>query len=160
MSTLEIRRARAGDEDLILTLLRELAVYEKIEDRFRLTREVIASDFLCAGPHCFCDLAFLGGDPVGVMTSYPIYASFSAARGIFLEDLFVRPAFRGKGFGKALLTHLARRAVADGARYIDWFVIDWNKPSIDFYESLGAESPKGWLSYRLGTSALERLAGV
>jgi GNAT superfamily N-acetyltransferase len=159
MSALEIRRARAGDEELILALLRELAVYEKIEDRFRLTREVIAKDFLCAEPRCFCDLAFAGDDPVGVMTSYPIYASFSAARGIFLEDLFVRPAFRGKGFGKALLTHLAKRAVADGARYIDWFVIDWNKPSIDFYESLGAESIKGWLSYRLGTSALERLAG-
>jgi GNAT superfamily N-acetyltransferase len=160
MSAFEIRRARPGDEELILTLLRELAVYEKIEDRFRLTRDVVTRDFLCAEPHCFCELAFAADDPVGVMTWYPIYASFSAARGLFLEDLFVRPAYRGRGFGKALLIHLAKRAVADGARYIDWFVIDWNKPSIDFYEGLGAESPKGWLSYRLGSTALERLAGA
>ncbi len=158
MSGLQIRRARAGDEDLILMLLRELAVYEKIEDRFGLTRADLSRDFLGPQPRCFCELAFLGAEPVGVMTWYPIYSSFAAARGIFLEDLFVRPVHRGKGFGKGLFTHLAKRAVSEGARYIDWFVLDWNKPSIDFYERLKAEPVQGWLSYRLGTSALEELA--
>ena len=158
VTTLTIRRARPGDEDLALTLLRELAVYEKIEDRFKLTREIFAKDFLGEDPHCFCEMAFAGQDAVGVMTWYRTYASFSARRGIFLEDLFVRPAFRGHGFGKALLQWLAQTAVREGAGHIDWFVLDWNKPSIDFYESLRAEQMKSWLSYRLRSDALADLA--
>jgi GNAT superfamily N-acetyltransferase len=159
MSALSIRHAAQGDEDLVLTLLRELAVYEKIEDRFKLTREAIARDFVGPSPRCYCELAFAGDEPVGVMTWYRIYSSFAAARGIFLEDLFVRPEFRGKGFGKALLAHLAKQAVSENAHYVDWFVIDWNEPSIEFYESLRAEQIKGWLSYRLSGNALEDLAG-
>jgi GNAT superfamily N-acetyltransferase len=159
MTALAIRRAAAGDEDLSLTLLRELAVYEKIEDRFHLTREALSRDFLCAEPLCFCELAFAGDDPVGVMTWYRIYSSFSAQRGIFLEDLFVRPAFRGRGFGKTLLAWLAQTALREGAGHIDWFVLDWNKPSIDFYDGIGAEPVKGWLSYRLRGGALADLAG-
>jgi GNAT superfamily N-acetyltransferase len=158
MSGLAIRRARAGDEELALATLRELAVYEKIEDRFHLTRDALSRDFLCAEPLCFCELAFEGQNAVGVMTWYRIYSSFSAQRGIFLEDLFVRPAFRGRGFGKALLAWLAQTAVAEGAGHIDWFVLDWNKPSIDFYDGLGAEPVKGWLSYRLRGEALKDLA--
>jgi GNAT superfamily N-acetyltransferase len=158
MTALTIRHASAGDESLILTLLRELAVYEKIEDRFRMTRESLARDFLCQSPRCFCELAFEGDDAVGVMTWYRVYSSFAAVRGIFLEDLYVRPAHRGKGYGKALLAHLAKQAVSENACYIDWFVLDWNKPSIDFYESLRAEQIKGWLSYRLSGEALDDLA--
>jgi GNAT superfamily N-acetyltransferase len=158
MTALIIRRAQSGDEDLALMLLRELAVYEKIEDRFKLTREIFARDFLGEDPRCFCELAFAGEDAVGVMTWYHTYASFSAQRGLFLEDLFVRPAFRGRGFGKALLAWLAQTAVAEGAGHIDWYVLDWNQPSIDFYDSLRAEPVKGWLSYRLRGDALAELA--
>jgi len=158
VSSLTIRHATYGDEELILTLLHELAVYEKIEQRFKLTRAAIAGDFLGSSPRCFCEIACLGSEAIGIMTWYRIYSSFAGVRGIFLEDLYVRPACRGKGFGRALLTHLAKQAVSENARYIDWFVIDWNKPSIDFYEGLRAEPVKGWLSYRLSGKALEDLA--
>lgn len=154
-----IRTAANGDEKTIVALLRELAHYERIGERFKLTEAAVARDMLGPQARCYCELAWFGSEPVGIMTSYPIYSSFAAARGVFLEDLYVRAAFRGKGFGKALLRHLAQRAVRDGAHYIDWFVLDWNEPSIAFYESAGAEPVRGWLSYRLSGVALGRLAG-
>jgi GNAT superfamily N-acetyltransferase len=105
-----------------------------------------------------CDLAFEGDMPVGIATWYWTYASFAAARGIYLEDLFVRPQFRGRGIGKALLAGLARRALKGGAGRVEWSVLDWNKPSIDFYESLRARRSGGWVVYRLEGEALEDLA--
>lgn len=160
MSELHIRKIGAGDEDTVLMLLYELAEYEKLTDKFHITREVLARDYLGPSPAIHCDLAHLGAEPAGVMTWYPVYSSFAVSRGIFLEDLFVRQIHRGKGVGKALLAHLARRAVETGAGHIDWFVLDWNRPSIDFYDSLRAEPVKGWLSYRLYGSALKDLAGT
>jgi GNAT superfamily N-acetyltransferase len=153
-----IRAAKAGDEEPILSLLHELAVYEKLTDKFRITRAVIARDYLCERPPIECDLAFEGEEPVGIATWYWTYASFAAARGIYLEDLFVRPEFRGRGTGKALLAGLARRALKAGAGRVEWSVLDWNKPSIDFYESLRARRSDGWLVYRLEGQALEDLA--
>jgi|HubBroStandDraft_6_1064221.scaffolds.fasta_scaffold184418_3 GNAT superfamily N-acetyltransferase len=158
MSGFTIRRAVAGDEELVLSLLRELAVYEKIEERFKLTLEALTRDFLRPAPLCFCELAHVDSKPIGVMTWYRVYSSFIAARGIFLEDLYVKPEQRGQGYGRDLLAHLAKQAVSDGARFIEWQVLDWNKPSIDFYERLGATPLKGWLSYRLGGDALGDLA--
>ncbi len=160
MSGVEIRAARAGEETLVLDLLRELAVYEKIEHKFHLTRELIARDFIGDDPVCGCDLLFSDGKPAGVMTWYRTYASFAASRGIFLEDIFVRPDFRGKGFGKAFFAHLAKRAAQEGAAHIQWLVLDWNAPSIAFYEGLGARHDKEWLRYNLNGDALARLAGV
>jgi GNAT superfamily N-acetyltransferase len=158
VSDLTIRSCAPGDEDLVLTLLHELAVYEKLEDKFHLTREVIARDFLGSDRTCFCELAFAGAEPVGVMTWYRIYSSFAASRGIFLEDLFVRPAQRGKGYGKALLAHLSAHALAEGRTHVAWTVLDWNKPSIAFYDGIGAEPIKGWINYLLSGEALARLA--
>lgn len=157
MAELEIRRARPGDEALIVTLLRELADYEKLLDVFHVTEDVVRRDYLGPQPLCLCDLAFEGDAPVGVMSWYWIYASFAAKRGIYLEDLFVRPTFRGRGYGKALLAHLAKTAVETGAARIDWSVLDWNKPSIDFYESIGARRNAGWFVYRLEGAALAAL---
>lgn len=158
MSALSVRRAHKGDEELILSLLTELADYEKLLDKFKITKEVIAHDYLCEPPLLNCDLAYEGSAPVGVCTWYWTYSSFAARRGIHLEDLFVRPAFRGKGYGKMLLAHLARRAVDGGGGHVEWEVLDWNKPSIDFYESLGATRIQNWLVYRLSDAALEKLA--
>lgn len=158
MSAISIRSAVRGDEDTILGLLYELAEYEKLTDRFRITRDVIMRDYLGEVPAIHCELAYLDREAVGVMTWYPVYSSFAASRGIFLEDLFVRVSSRGEGLGKALLAHLSRRAHERGATHIEWFVLDWNKPSIAFYDSLGAEPVKGWLSYRLSGPALVRLA--
>jgi len=156
--TFSIRSATAGDEDLILALLRELAAYEKLTDRFHITKEIVVRDYLCERPPIACDLAFEGEAPVGIASWYWTYMSFAAARGIYLEDLFVRPAFRGRGYGKTLLAGLARRAVQAGAGRVEWSVLDWNKPSIDFYQGLRAKLLKDWLIYRLEGDALEDLA--
>jgi GNAT superfamily N-acetyltransferase len=155
---LAIRRGKPGDEDTILTLLHGLAEYEKLVDRFRLTREIVARDFLGPSPACFSALAYLEGDAIGIMTWYPTYASFGAARTIHLEDFYVQPSLRGKGYGRTMLTWLARHALDSGVAAITWFVLDWNKPSIGFYESLRAQPTEGWLSYRLTGDALEDLA--
>ena len=155
---LTIRPGRAGDEDAILALLLELAQYEKLADKFRLTREIVTRDFFGPNPACWCALACLGEEAVGVITWFPTYASFSAVRTIHLEDLYLQPARRGKGHGRKMLAWLAKHARASGAAGISWFVLDWNKPSIAFYDSLRAEPATGWLSYRLMGDALEDLA--
>lgn len=159
MSDFSIRRAVAGDEAAILALLTELAEYEKLMPHFKITAAVIARDYLNAQPLCNCDLAVEDGVPVGVMSWYWIYSSFAAKRAIYLEDLFVRPACRGRGYGLALLKHLAATAVAADAHRIDWSVLDWNKPSIDFYNALGAHPHDGWYDYRLEGDALKTLGG-
>jgi GNAT superfamily N-acetyltransferase len=153
-----IRPARLGDEDSILSLLMALAEYEKLLDRFHITKAVIVRDYLCEHPLIQCDLAFEGERPVGIATWYWTYSSFAADRGIYLEDLFVPPEFRGRGFGKALLSHLARTAVKNGGGRVEWSVLPWNKPSIDFYEGLGAERMMDWHIYRLTGEALEDVA--
>jgi GNAT superfamily N-acetyltransferase len=153
-----IRKGVPGDEDVILALLYELAQYEKLTDKFKITREVILRDYLSPQPLCNCDLVFDGGEPAGVASWYWTYASFAATRGIYLEDLFVRPAFRGRSYGKALLANLAKHAVAANASRVEWSVLDWNKPAIDFYESLHAERVNGWYVYRLTDDALKNLA--
>lgn len=158
MTALLIRSAARGEEAVIVALLRELAAYEKIADRFRLTEDAVERDMLGPQASCCCELAWFGTEPVGVMTWYRIYSSFAAARGLFLEDLYLRPSYRGRGFGKAMLANLARRAASEGARYIDWFVLDWNRPSIAFYENAGAEPVRGWQSYRLSGDALSKLS--
>jgi GNAT superfamily N-acetyltransferase len=157
MDQFSMRAGRLGDEALILQLLLELAEYEKLVEKFHITEEVIRRDYLAARPLLNCDLAFAGDKPVGIATWYWNYSSFAAKRAIYLEDLFVRPQFRGKGYGKKLLAHLARTAVAAGALCVDWSVLDWNKPSIEFYDSLGARPVTGWTVYHLEGEALKKL---
>jgi GNAT superfamily N-acetyltransferase len=157
MDQFTIRPGQLGDEALILQLLLELAEYEKLLEKFHITEEVIRRDYLGAQPLLHCDLAFEGSAAAGVATWYWNYSSFAAKRAIYLEDLFVRPKFRGKGYGKALLRHLAHIAVRAGAQSVEWSVLDWNKPSIEFYDSLGAKPVTGWYTYRLEGEALHRL---
>jgi len=157
MDQFSIRPSQLGDEALILQLLLELAEYEKLLEKFHVSEDVIRRDYLGAQPLLHCDLAFENGAPVGVATWYWKYSSFAAKRAIFLEDLFVRPKFRGKRYGKALRRHLARRALAVGAKNVEWSVLEWNKPSIDFYDSLGARPVEGWIVYGLEGEALHRL---
>lgn len=160
MTNISIREGKPGDEDIILALLRELAEYEKLTDKFKITREVILRDYLSAQPLCHCDLAFEDDRPAGVATWYWTYTSFAATRGMYLEDLFVRPEFRGHGHGKALLAHLAKHAVKAGASRVEWSVLDWNQPAIEFYEGNGAERSRGWFIYRLSDEALTNLANT
>jgi GNAT superfamily N-acetyltransferase len=158
LSAPTVRAARAGDEDAIVALLRDLAIYERLEHRFRLTRETAARDMLGATPAVRCALAFLDDAPAGVMTWYFIYSSFLGARGIYLEDFFIRPELRRRGAGRALLASLAKTAVESGAVRIEWAVLTWNRPAIDFYESVAAQCVDDWHIYRLTGEALHNLS--
>lgn len=154
---MNIRSANAADTDVVLTLLRALADYEKLTHKFLIDAETLKRDFFCERPLAYCDLLFEGDEPAGIATWFWNYSSFAAARALYLEDLFVQPRFRGRGYGKALLQHLARTAVKHDALRMEWSVLPWNTPSIDFYESLGAEKMTDWLIYRLSGDALQRL---
>ena len=154
MREFAIRPASPSDAPLILALLGELAAYEKAPE-FHLNETDILRDMF--GAACSCELSFLGEDPVGVATWYWTYKSFRAARGLFVEDLYVREAFRGRGAGKALLTQLAARAQAQGG-FLEWQVLDWNSRAIGFYEMLGAKPVADWRNYRLEGKPLAQLA--
>jgi|SRR5579871_2205676 len=157
MSAIEIRCATAGDEAIIVDLLKELAAYERFSYKFRLTPEAVRRDFFDGTPRISCDLAFADGEPAGIMTWYPTYSSFAAARGIYLEDFYVRPSLRRRGIGRAFVADLARRAVETGCLKLEWSVLTWNKPSIAFYETLHAERVDDWHIYRLAGEALNAL---
>jgi GNAT superfamily N-acetyltransferase len=154
MSDFVIRAAMPSDAAAIMSLLTELAAYEKLLDHFFLNEELVRRDMF--GAACHCDLAFQEDEPVGIATWFWTYKSFRARRGLFLEDLYVRPDRRGRGLGKRLLAHLADKARATGG-FLEWQVLDWNTPSIAFYKSLGAKPAENWLTYRLEGESLERL---
>jgi GNAT superfamily N-acetyltransferase len=153
-----IRAADPGDETIIVQLLRELAEYERLSQKFHLTPECVSRDFFGATPVVRCELAFAGAEPAGIMTWYRTYSSFAAAGGIYLEDFYVRPQLRRQGVGRALVAHLAKQAAEQGAAKIEWAVLTWNKPSIEFYESLHATRVDDWHIYRLVGGALAALA--
>ncbi len=136
--SLTIRRARADEAGLVYTFVRELAEYEKLSHEVEATEADIAEALFGDSPVLFCDIAEWDGEPAGFAVWFVNFSTFSGRHGIYLEDLFVRPALRGKGIGKALLMHLARPCVANGWSRLQWAVLDWNAPSIEFYKSLGA----------------------
>ncbi len=154
MSDFSIRAATASDAPIVVKLLRELADYEKLQPAFHLTEDLMRRDML--GVACRCELAFAGDAPAGIASWYWTYKSFRAARGLFVEDLYVRPDFRGRGLGRRMLARLAGEALAvDG--FLEWQVLDWNESGIAFYKSLGAARQPDWLNYRLQGAALEKL---
>jgi GNAT superfamily N-acetyltransferase len=118
----------------------------------------IARDLFGASPRIFCDIAEAGGQPIGFALWFYNYSTFRGRHGVYLEDLYVRPAARGRGAGKALLKRLARRCVDERLSRLEWAVLDWNAPSIGFYDSLGAEALKDWIVRRLSGEALAKLA--
>ena len=156
MSDFLLRTATANDAPLILEMLRELAVYEKVpESGFGLTQDIVLRDMF--GAACHCDLAFDGRDAAGIVTWFWTYKSFRGRRGIYVEDLYVKPQFRGRGLGRRFLVDLAGRAHAAGG-HMEWQVLDWNAPAIAFYESLGARLVPQCVNCRLEGEALEALA--
>jgi diamine N-acetyltransferase len=156
--SLTIRRARADEAGLVHLLLRELAEYEKLLHEVKATEADIAAALFGDNPRVTCDIAEWNGEPAGLALWFVNFASFAGKHGIYLEDLFVRPALRGKGIGKALLVHLANECVANGWERLQWSVLDWNKPSIEFYESLGAVRMEDWTLCRVTGPALQGLA--
>jgi GNAT superfamily N-acetyltransferase len=155
MPEFSIRPATAADAPSIVFLLRELAAYEKLLEHFSLTEEMVRRDML--GSACHCELVFAGDTACGIATWFWTYKSFRARRGLFVEDLYVRPEFRGRGLGKRLLAHLAKKAREAGG-FLEWQVLDWNAPSIAFYQGLGAKPVENWLTYRLDGEKLNGLA--
>jgi GNAT superfamily N-acetyltransferase len=156
--SLVIRSAMPADAGLVLTFIRELAEYEKLLHEVEAREDDIARDLFGEQPRVFCEIAEWGGEPVGFALWFYTYSTFQGRHGLYLEDLFVRPAYRGKGLGKALLANLARRCVDEGLGRLRWWVLNWNEPSIAFYRSLGAEAREEWTTFDLSGEALRRLA--
>jgi GNAT superfamily N-acetyltransferase len=155
-----VRPAVAADGDLILRFIRDLAAYEKLLDDVRATRDDITVALFGDNPKAFCDIAEIDGQPVGFALWFYNFSTFVGRHGIYLEDLFVQPQARGSGAGKALLANLARRCVDENLGRLEWAVLDWNAPSIAFYDSLGAAAMDEWIVRRMTGEALRKLAGV
>ena len=156
--SLSIRPARPGDAGLVTQFVRELAEYEKLTHEVETTEAMIDAALFGPNPRVFCDIAEWDGAPVGNALWFLNFSTFSGRSGIYLEDLFVRPAFRGKGIGKGLMVHLARRCVENGWARFEWSVLDWNAPSIAFYKSIGARLKDEWTICRVSGDALAKLA--
>jgi GNAT superfamily N-acetyltransferase len=146
---LNLRKADPTDAALIFALVCELAEYERLAHEVTATEADIAAELFGPEPRVFCDIAEWDGVPAGFALWFYNYSTFRGRCGIYLEDLFVRPEHRGRGIGKALLANLARRCAAEGLARLEWAVLDWNAPSIAFYESLGARPMSEWTVYRL-----------
>jgi GNAT superfamily N-acetyltransferase len=156
--SLIIRRALPGEAGLVLSFVRELAEYEKLLHEVEATEAMIDTALFGGNPQLFCEIACWNGEPVGFAAWFINFSTFSGRSGIFLEDIFVRPAQRGRGIGKALLANLAAQAVANGWSRLQWSVLDWNTPSIEFYKSMGAVLMDEWTECRLDGPALNALA--
>ena len=161
--TSPIRPARPADVPVILSLIRALADYEKLTvevtaTEARLRESLFPADPAAAGPSAYCVLAEADGVTAGFALYFFNYSTFLARSGLYLEDLFVRPEFRGRGLGKALLLYLARLANQRGCGRMEWTVLDWNQPAIDFYEAFGARRMKEWQVCRLTGEALSQYA--
>ena len=155
---LAIRAAVPADAALIFALVRELADYEKLSGEMDATPEAIAAALFAREPRLFCDIAEWNGEPAGFSVWLLNFSTFRGRHGIYVEDLFVRPAFRAKGIGKALMARLAMRCVEDGLARFEWAVLDWNAPSIEFYRSIGAQVMDEWRICRLSGEALQAFA--
>ncbi|WP_374572926.1 N-acetyltransferase family protein [Phenylobacterium sp.] len=158
--TVTVRPAVPADAGLILGFIRDLAEYEKLLHEVEATEADVARDLFGPEPRAFCDIAEADGEPVGFALWFYNYSTFRGRHGIYLEDLFVRPEARGLGAGKALLKALARRCANEGLGRLEWSVLDWNAPSIAFYDSLGAGAQDEWTVRRLDGEALARLAAA
>ena len=156
---LSIRPATAADVPLILEFVNGLAEYERMLDQVEATEDRLrASLFPAHGhePQAHCVIGSVDGVPAGFALSFFTYSTFLARPGLYLEDLFVKPEFRGAGLGKALLLHLAALANERGCGRMEWAVLDWNEPAIGFYESLGAQRLREWQLCRLDAAALAK----
>ncbi|WP_026413782.1 GNAT family N-acetyltransferase [Actinomadura oligospora] len=153
-----IRAARSEDVPSILRLVRDLAEYERAAHEAKATEEDLRRDLFGPEPKVFAHVAEHEGEVVGFALWFLNYSTWLGRHGIYLEDLYVSPETRGHGFGKALLSELARIADERGYGRVEWSVLDWNAPAIGFYESIGARPQDGWTVYRVTGDTLPRLA--
>lgn len=158
MSRLQLRPARRQDVPLILGFIRELAEYEKLSHQVVADEAQLAAHLFGPRPYAEVLIGEVDGEPAGFALFFHNFSTFLGKPGIYLEDLYVRPAVRGSGLGKALLVELARLAVSRGCGRLEWAVLDWNEPAIGFYQRLGARAQDDWTGYRLSGAALTELA--
>src|SRR6266571_819915 len=157
-SDIQITEATERDAPVILDLIRQLAEYERLADKVTATEDQLRKTLFGARPSAEVLLAAVDGETVGFAVFFSNYSTFLAKPGLYLEDLFVKPHARGQGIGTALLARLAQLAVERDCGRVEWSVLDWNEPSIRFYESLGAVAMKEWTVYRLTGAAIGNLA--
>jgi GNAT superfamily N-acetyltransferase len=153
-----IRPCVEADAETLVNLVRELAVYEELEAFARATADDFRNHLFGPSPAAEAILAEVDGESVGFALFFATFSTFRGQRGLYLEDLFVRPAHRGRGIGKALLASVARRAVDLGCGKLDWLVLDWNELSIAFYKAAGARPIDEWTVYRIDDEPLVQLA--
>lgn len=156
--TIRIRAAAPDDTASIFALVKELAEYERLSHEVDASDEQIAAALFAPQPRLFCDIAEADGGIAGFAMWFLNYSSFRGRHGIYLEDLFVRPAFRGRGIGKALMRTLAQRCIDKGYARFEWAVLDWNAPAIAFYRSIGARVLDDWRICRMTDGALMQFA--
>lgn len=155
-----VRPAVPEDSALILRFIRDLAEYEKLLDEAVATQDDVTVALFGENPKAFCDIAEIDGRPVGFALWFYNFSTFVGRHGIYLEDLFVRPEARGSGAGKALLANLARRCIDENLGRLEWAVLDWNAPSIAFYDGLGAATMDEWTVRRMTGEPLRKLAAA
>jgi GNAT superfamily N-acetyltransferase len=156
--SITIRPAQAADSALIFAFVCELADYENLQLEVDATPEEIAAALFAPEPRLFCAIAEWNGEPAGFAVWFLNYSTFRGRHGLYVEDLFVRPEFRAKGIGKALMAHLAQRCVDQGLARFEWAVLNWNAPGIAFYRSIGATVMDDWRICRLSGPALQTFA--
>jgi GNAT superfamily N-acetyltransferase len=153
-----IRRIEPADVATVVALVHELAEYEKAPEQCELTTEQLRHALFADAPAVFGHVAEVDGEVVGMALWFHTFSTWRGTQGIYLEDLFVRPTHRGRGLGRELLAALARECVRQGFGRLEWSVLNWNTPSIGFYQSLGAQPVLGWTVYRLANNTLASLA--
>ena len=158
MPALEIRAATEDDVPLILSLIKELAEYERLSHEVVATEEALRDSLFAERPVAEVLIGHLGDEPVGFALFFHNFSTFLGKPGIYLEDLYVKLEYRGMGLGRALLVHLAKLARERGCGRLEWSVLDWNEPAIGFYKDIGASPVKGWTVYRVTGEALDDLA--
>jgi GNAT superfamily N-acetyltransferase len=158
MMTVRIERATERDVPTILQMIRDLAVYERMSDQVVATEDGLREALFVGTRDAEVILAFADDQPAGFALFFHNFSTFLGRRGLYLEDLFVKPEFRGAGIGKRLLVELARIAVERGCGRFEWSVLDWNEPAIGFYRKLGAVAMDDWTIFRVSGDALTRLS--
>ena len=155
---LTIREATPEDIPLMLTLIKELAEYEKLTHTLEATEESMREALFAGRPAAEALMAFYNDEPAGYAIFFHSVSTFLGKAGLYLEDIYVRPHLRGKGIGKAMFVNIARIAAQRKCGRMEWQVLRWNQPAIDFYEALGAEAMDGWLTMRLAGDSLNDVA--
>jgi GNAT superfamily N-acetyltransferase len=157
-SSIEITPAKPADVPMVLALITALAEYEKLRHEVVATEASLHQALFGPKPGAEAIIARADGTAAGFALFFHNFSTFMGKRGLYLEDLFVLPEFRGRSIGKALLQYLAQLALQRGCARFEWAVLDWNRPARDFYESLGAEAKSDWIIHRVSGPALQRLA--